>query len=149
MNTEVTHSLPPFSDLRLHEFDMYLHLPYKKDIYLCTPETIKLISGNVVKYYTIQPLDEITIDTNDLAEHLVELGKEESRRFHSHIIARPEDVIDYEDTAASVLPGDPAEPLTDAGSPESSSAPAPKPVLTSSFAEVSENDYDFSFLNRK
>lgn len=148
-NDNPARSLPPFAELRVNEFEMYDHLPYHKDIYLCTPEMIKTVTGNVVKYYTVQEDESLTIDTNDLAKHLVECGKEESRRFHSHDIPDPDNVID---TVAlheeDVTPADAAPASAGKAAKTKAAEPEPKKITNAfaGFEDEDENDDDFSFL---
>jgi len=154
MSTELSRQLAPFLELRIDDHDIYQKLPYKKDIYLCPPESVRLISGNVIKYYTIIPEEQVILDTNDLAEHLVALGKEESRRYHSHFIDNQKDVIDQEE----FMSGEPvfeaglaAQALTQDFSPDTQKTPAaakPQQVITNPFLDVSEDDDDYSFLGR-
>ena len=40
---------------------MYDKLPYKRDITLCGPETLELISGNIIKYYQYKIVDAFHI----------------------------------------------------------------------------------------
>ena len=154
MSTELSRQLAPFLELRIDNHDIYHKLPYKKDIYLCPPESVRLISGNVVKYYTIIPEEPIILDTNDLAEHLVALGKEESRRYHSHFIDDPENVIDQEDVISGeqgFQAGLAAQALVRDTDPDTQKSPAaaePQQVITNPFLDVSEDDDDYSFLGR-
>lgn len=166
MSEAPVRTLPPFLDSNHNAHDIYRFLPYHKDIELCPPEMIRLLSGNVVKYYTIVREESVTIDTNNLAEHLVKLGKQASARYHSHIIVHPEDIIDGEasvtdssdmDEAVAALLAEQArntQSLTDSDSsmedlPDANAAPkeAPSAPLTNPFADI-EDDDDFSFLSR-
>lgn len=45
---------------------MYDHLPYERNYDCCNENHIRLVSGNLAKYYTITPTDEIvTISNHD------------------------------------------------------------------------------------
>ncbi len=151
MNTDATHTLPPFLDPRASRYDMYQHLPYVKNIELCSPDTIRLVSGNVLKYYMILRLpDTVTINTNPIAEFLVEQGKRASLRYHSHIVPKPEDILEAEEgfqagiSPAEILHTEAAPALADTVPDEETS----EAELTNAFADVSEFDDDFSFLQR-
>ena len=149
MNTDATHTLPPFLDPRASRYDMYQHLPYVKNIELCSPDTIRLVSGNVLKYYMIISLpDTVTINTNPLAEFLVEQGKRASLRYHSHIVPKPEDIIDAQEGFQSGI--SPVEVLHTEEEPDliDTASSEKEQELTNPFADVSEYDDDFSFLQR-
>ncbi|MCI8625038.1 MAG: hypothetical protein HFI40_01945 [Lachnospiraceae bacterium] len=149
MNTDATHTLPPFLDPRASRYDMYQHLPYVKNIELCSPDTIRLVSGNVLKYYMIISLpDTVTINTNPIAEFLVEQGKRASLRYHSHIVPKPEDIIDAQEGFQSGI--SPVEVLHTEEEPDliDTASSEKEQELTNPFADVSEYDDDFSFLQR-
>ena len=149
MNTDATHTLPPFLDPRASRYDMYQHLPYVKNIELCSPDTIRLVSGNVLKYYMIISLpDTVTINTNPIAEFLVEQGKRASLRYHYHIVPKPEDIIDAQEGFQSGI--SPVEVLHTEEEPDliDTASSEKEQELTNPFADVSEYDDDFSFLQR-
>ena len=149
MNTDATHTLPPFLDPRASRYDMYQHLPYVKNIELCSPDTIRLVSGTVLKYYMIISLpDTVTINTNPIAEFLVEQGKRASLRYHSHIVPKPEDIIDAQEGFQSGI--SPVEVLHTEEEPDliDTASSEKEQELTNPFADVSEYDDDFSFLQR-
>lgn len=153
-NENPSRSLPPFAELRVNELEMYDHLPYHKDVELCPPEMIKMVSGNVVKYYTIQEDQSQTIDTNDLAEHLVERGRNASRHYHSHDILDSENVIDAEEFHEEDISTSPADTPPSVTPPSATSGKAPKSKqtgdkqITNAFSglEDDEDEDDFSFL---
>ncbi|QHQ62623.1 hypothetical protein Ana3638_19090 [Anaerocolumna sedimenticola] len=41
----------PYENILDSSITMYDKMPYKRDITICGPETLVLISGNIVKYY--------------------------------------------------------------------------------------------------
>ena len=151
--------LPPFDGQPLSSEDMYTHLPYVKDISLCTPETIRLVSGNVIKYYTVEQKDPVTVDSNAESDRLTQLSHDEVARKYAESIADQEDSLaDITESAADLaakLTEDSEPDIMEAGSPsEEDTAEAPEqesaePELTDAFAgynEDEEDEFDFSFL---
>ncbi len=44
---------------------MYDRLPYDRDIHLCGPENIRMRSGNVIKYYSLEDETPFFIENQD------------------------------------------------------------------------------------
>ena len=65
-------ALRPFSDLKDPTNTIYDHLPYRKDINLIKESDIRMVSGNVVKYTQLVVEEAKIIDTNELAEIIIE-----------------------------------------------------------------------------
>lgn len=58
----------PYEELfQAQSYSMYDHLPYKRDINLCGPDNITLVSGNIIKYYRYKLTDTYTIDSLDIS----------------------------------------------------------------------------------
>ena len=87
-------------------------------------------------------------NTNPIAEFLVEQGKRASLRYHSHIVPKPEDIIDAQEGFQSGI--SPVEVLHTEEEPDliDTASSEKEQELTNPFADVSEYDDDFSFLQR-
>lgn len=56
---------------------MYDHLPYERNYDFCNENHIRLVSGNLAKYYMIAPTDEVTTISNhddDIEARLQEIA---------------------------------------------------------------------------
>ena len=151
--------LPPFDGQPLSSEDMYTHLPYVKDITLCTPETIRLVSGNVIKYYTVEQKDPVTVDSNAESDRLTQLSHDEvARKYAESIAEQEESLADITETAADLAAKltedtepdvlDAQQALTAEEAPAEAAEPA-EAELTDAFEgynEDEEDEYDFSFL---
>ena len=59
--------LLPFEEMPLSCFSMYDNIPYVRDKDLCSEEAIKMVSGNVVKYYTTKQREgKVLLDSNGI-----------------------------------------------------------------------------------
>ena len=151
-------TLPPFDGVPLSSEDMYTHLPYVKDITLCTPETIRLVSGNVIKYYTVEKKDPITIDSNAESDRLTQLSHDEiARKYAQEMAEKEEDMDDMAESAADIAAmltqdSQPELPLNEEATesePEEAPETAEEPEIVDAFAGIDtdeEDEYDFSFL---
>lgn len=131
-------TLRPFSNLADPTDTIYDHLPYKKDINLVKESDVRLVSGNVVKYIQLVDEEPVIIDTNELAESLIEdeihLYKLEKAR-----LEREKQLLDdVKESEALVIDED----FTNEIAAEELDLESIK-VL----ASVDENEDDYSFLN--
>ena len=130
-------ALRPFSDLKDPTNTIYDHLPYRKDINLIKESDIRMVSGNVVKYTQLVVEEAKIIDTNELAEIIIE---EANSLYEAQLSEREpdetlmDDVSEDEIVAADV---DDDELFTGELDMDSSNA----------LAEADENEDDYSFLN--
>lgn len=154
--------LKPFDGAPFSAEDMYSHLPYVKDIALCTKETIRLNSGNIIKYYSVGNEESVTIDTNELSDHFTQLGHEESARKYIQNLDETEgegitdsalDVANklVEDNEQTTSSSEVTEDYDDQLAAPEGEAAGEDEVLTDAFAGVDDDDdeYDFSFLRPK
>ena len=130
-------ALRPFSDLKDPTNTIYDHLPYRKDINLIKESDIRMVSGNVVKYTQLVVEEAKIIDTNELAEIIIE---EANSLYEVQLSEREpdetlmDDVSEDEIVAADV---DDDELFTGELDMDSINA----------LAEADENEDDYSFLN--
>lgn len=55
----------PYDETLTENFSMYDHMPYELDETVCTRESICLVSGNVIKYYSYNPSHPFELDNQD------------------------------------------------------------------------------------
>ena len=133
-------ALRPFSDLKDPTNTIYDHLPYRKDINLIKESDIRMVSGNVVKYTQLVVEEAKIIDTNELAEIIIE---EASSLYEAQLSEREpdetlmDDVSEDEIVAADHDDVDDDELFTGELDMDSINA----------LAEADENEDDYSFLN--
>lgn len=133
-------ALRPFSDLKDPTNTIYDHLPYRKDINLIKESEIRMVSGNVVKYTQLVVEEAKIIDTNELAEIIIE---EANSLYEAQLSEREpdetlmDDVSEDEIVAADDDDVDDDELFTGELDMDSINA----------LAEADENEDDYSFLN--
>ena len=133
-------TLRPFSDLKDPTNTIYDHLPYRKDINLIKESDIRMVSGNVVKYTQLVVEEAKIIDTNELAEIIIE---EANSLYEAQLSEREpdetlmDDVSEDEIVAADDDDVDDDELFTGELDMDSINA----------LAEADENEDDYSFLN--
>ena len=133
-------ALRPFSDLKDPTNTIYDHLPYRKDINLIKESDIRMVSGNVVKYTQLVVEEAKIIDTNELAEIIIE---EANSLYEAQLSEREpdetlmDDVSEDEIVAAADDDVDDDELFTGELDMDSINA----------LAEADENEDDYSFLN--
>ena len=133
-------ALRPFSDLKDPTNTIYDHLPYRKDINLIKESDIRMVSGNVVKYTQLVVEEAKIIDTNELAEIIIE---EANSLYEAQLSEREpdetlmDDVSEDEIVAADEDDVDDDELFTGELDMDSINA----------LAEADENEDDYSFLN--
>ena len=133
-------ALRPFSDLKDPTNNIYDHLPYRKDINLIKESDIRMVSGNVVKYTQLVVEEAKIIDTNELAEIIIE---EANSLYEAQLSEREpddtlmDDVSEDEIVAADDDDVDDDELFTGELDMDSINA----------LAEADENEDDYSFLN--
>ena len=133
-------ALRPFSDLNDPTNTIYDHLPYRKDINLIKESDIRMVSGNVVKYTQLVVEEAKIIDTNELAEIIIE---EANSLYEAQLSEREpdetlmDDVSEDEIVAADDDDVDDDELFTGELDMDSINA----------LAEADENEDDYSFLN--
>jgi hypothetical protein len=133
-------SLRPFSDLKDPTNTIYDHLPYRKDINLIKDSDIRMVSGNVVKYTQLVVEETKIIDTNELAEVIID---EVSSLYLANISNHEEDDTLMDDVSEDeIVVADDGEVADDelfTGELDMESINA--------LAEADENEDDYSFLN--
>ena len=131
-------TLRPFSDLQDPTDTIYDHLPYKKDINIINENSIRLESGNVVKYVKLDVNKPFVIDTNELAEIIIDeenaLHTLESARFEQGEYLM-DDVEEEDIVQADVKP-----------STEASNIKLDIESINA-LADADENEDDYSFLS--
>lgn len=133
-------ALRPFSDLKDPTNTIYDHLPYRKDINLIKESDIRMVSGNVVKYTQLVVEEAKIIDTNELAEIIIE---EANSLYEAQLSEREPDetLMDdvSEDEIVAADDGDVDDDELFTGELDMDSINA--------LAEADENEDDYSFLN--
>ena len=133
-------ALRPFSDFKDPTNTIYDHLPYRKDINLIKESDIRMVSGNVVKYTQLVVEEAKIIDTNELAEIIIE---EANSLYEAQLSEREpdetlmDDVSEDEIVAADDDDVDDDELFTGELDMDSINA----------LAEADENEDAYSFLN--
>jgi len=132
-------ALRPFSDLKDPTNTIYDHLPYRKDINLIKESDIRMVSGNVVKYTQLVVEEAKIIDTNELAEIIIE---EANSLYEAQLSEREPDETLMDDVSEDEIVAadddvDDDELFTGELDMDSINA----------LAEADENEDDYSFLN--
>lgn len=134
-------ALRPFSDLKDPTNTIYDHLPYRKDINLIKESDIRMVSGNVVKYTQLVVEEAKIIDTNELAEIIIE---EANSLYEAQLSEREPDETLMDDVSEDeIVAADDGDDVDDdelfTGELDMDSINA--------LAEADENEDDYSFLN--
>ena len=134
-------ALRPFSDLKDPTNTIYDHLPYRKDINLIKESDIRMVSGNVVKYTQLVVEEAKIIDTNELAEIIIE---EANSLYEAQLSEREPDETLMDDVSEDeIVTADDDDDVDDdelfTGELDMDSINA--------LAEADENEDDYSFLN--
>ena len=130
-------ALRPFSDLKDPTNTIYDHLPYRKDINLIKESDIRMVSGNVVKYTQLVVEEAKIIDTNELAEIIIE---EASSLYEAQLSERePDDTLMDDVSEDEIVAADDGDDELFTGELDMDSINA--------LAEADENEDDYSFLN--
>ena len=130
-------ALRPFSDLKDPTNTIYDHLPYRKDINLIKESDIRMVSGNVVKYTQLVVEEAKIIDTNELAEIIIE---EANSLYEAQLSEREPDETLMDDVSEDeIVAADDGDDELFTGELDMDSINA--------LAEADENEDDYSFLN--
>lgn len=133
-------ALRPFSDLKDPTNTIYDHLPYRKDINLIKESDIRMVSGNVVKYTQLVVEEAKIIDTNELAEIIIE---EASSLYEAQLSERePDDTLMDDVSEDEIVAADD----DDVGDDELFTGELDMDSINA-LAEADENEDDYSFLN--
>lgn len=134
-------ALRPFSDLKDPTNTIYDHLPYRKDINLIKESDIRMVSGNVVKYNQLVVEEAKIIDTNELAEIIIE---EASSLYEAQLSERePDDTLMDDVSEDEIVAADDGD---DVGDDELFTGELDMDSINA-LAEADENEDDYSFLN--
>ena len=134
-------ALRPFSDLKDPTNTIYDHLPYRKDINLIKESDIRMVSGNVVKYTQLVVEEAKIIDTNELAEIIIE---EASSLYEAQLSERePDDPLMDDVSEDEIVAADDGD---DVGDDELFTGELDMDSINA-LAEADENEDDYSFLN--
>jgi len=134
-------ALRPFSDLKDPTNTIYDHLPYRKDINLIKESDIRMVSGNVVKYTQLVVEEAKIIDTNELAEIIIE---EASSLYEAQLSERePDDTLMDDVSEDEIVAADDGD---DVGDDELFTGELDIDSINA-LAEADENEDDYSFLN--
>lgn len=134
-------ALRPFSDLKDPTNTIYDHLPYRKDINLIKESDIRMVSGNVVKYTQLVVEEAKIIDTNELAEIIIE---EASSLYEAQLSERePDDTLMDDVSEDEIVTADDGD---DVGDDELFTGELDMDSINA-LAEADENEDDYSFLN--
>ena len=134
-------ALRPFSDLKDPTNTIYDHLPYRKDINLIKESDIRMVSGNVVKYTQLVVEEAKIIDTNELAEIIIE---EASSLYEAQLSERePDDTLMDDVSEDEIVATDDGD---DVGDDELFTGELDMDSINA-LAEADENEDDYSFLN--
>ena len=133
-------ALRPFSDLKDPTNTIYDHLPYRKDINIIKESDIRMVSGNVVKYTQLVVEEAKIIDTNELAEIIIE---EANSLYEAQLSEREPDETLMDDVSGDEIVAADDDDVDDdelfTGELDMDSINA--------LAEADENEDDYSFLN--
>lgn len=134
-------ALRPFSDLKDPTNTIYDHLPYRKDINLIKESDIRMVSGNVVKYTQLVVEEAKIIDTNELAEIIIE---EANSLYEAQLSERePDDTLMDDVSEDEIIAADDGD---DVGDDELFTGELDMDSINA-LAEADENEDDYSFLN--
>lgn len=134
-------ALRPFSDLKDPTNTIYDHLPYRKDINLIKESDIRMVSGNVVKYTQLVVEEAKIIDTNELAEIIIE---EANSLYEAQLSERePDDTLMDDVSEDEIVAADDGD---DVGDDELFTGELDMDSINA-LAEADENEDDYSFLN--
>ena len=134
-------ALRPFSDLKDPTNTIYDHLPYRKDINLIKESDIRMVSGNVVKYTQLVVEEAKIIDTNELAEIIIE---EASSLYEAQLSERePDDTLMDDVSEDEIVAADDGD---DVGDDDLFTGELDMDSINA-LAEADENEDDYSFLN--
>ena len=134
-------ALRPFSDLKDPTNTIYDHLPYRKDINLIKESDIRMVSGNVVKYTQLVVEEAKIIDTNELAEIIIE---EANSLYEAQLSEREPDETLMDDVSEDEIVT--ADDGDDVGDDELFTGELDMDSINA-LAEADENEDDYSFLN--
>lgn len=135
-------ALRPFSDLKDPTNTIYDHLPYRKDINLIKESDIRMVSGNVVKYTQLVVEEAKIIDTNELAEIIIE---EASSLYEAQLSERePDDTLMDDVSEDEIVAADDDD--DDVDDDELFTGELDMDSINA-LAEADENEDDYSFLN--
>lgn len=134
-------ALRPFSDLKDPTNTIYDHLPYRKDINLIKESDIRMVSGNVVKYTQLVVEEAKIIDTNELAEIIIE---EANSLYEAQLSEREPDETLMDDVSEDEIVA--ADDGDDVGDDELFTGELDMDSINA-LAEADENEDDYSFLN--
>lgn len=134
-------ALRPFSDLKDPTNTIYDHLPYRKDINLIKESDIRMVSGNVVKYTQLVVEEAKIIDTNELAEIIIE---EASSLYEAQLSEREPDETLMDDVSEDEIVA--ADDDDDVDDDELFTGELDMDSINA-LAEADENEDDYSFLN--
>ena len=135
-------ALRPFSDLKDPTNTIYDHLPYRKDINLIKESDIRMVSGNVVKYTQLVVEEAKIIDTNELAEIIIE---EANSLYEAQLSEREPDETLMDDVSEDEIVAA-ADDDDDVGDDELFTGELDMDSINA-LAEADENEDDYSFLN--
>lgn len=134
-------ALRPFSDLKDPTNTIYDHLPYRKDINLIKESDIRMVSGNVVKYTQLVVEEAKIIDTNELAEIIIE---EANSLYEAQLSEREPDETLMDDISEDEIVA--ADDDDDVDDDELFTGELDMDSINA-LAEADENEDDYSFLN--
>ena len=134
-------ALRPFSDLKDPTNTIYDHLPYRKDINLIKESDIRMVSGNVVKYTQLVVEEAKIIDTNELAEIIIE---EANSLYEAQLSEREPDETLMDDVSEDEIVA--AADDDDVDDDELFTGELDMDSINA-LAEADENEDDYSFLN--
>lgn len=134
-------ALRPFSDLKDPTNTIYDHLPYRKDINLIKESDIRMVSGNVVKYTQLVVEEAKIIDTNELAEIIIE---EANSLYEAQLSERERDETLMDDVSEDEIVA--ADDDDDVDDDELFTGELDMDSINA-LAEADENEDDYSFLN--
>ena len=136
-------ALRPFSDLKDPTNTIYDHLPYRKDINLIKESDIRMVSGNVVKYTQLVVEEAKIIDTNELAEIIIE---EANSLYEAQLSEREPDETLMDDVSEDEIVAADDDDDDDVDDDELFTGELDMDSINA-LAEADENEDDYSFLN--
>ena len=136
-------ALRPFSDLKDPTNTIYDHLPYRKDINLIKESDIRMVSGNVVKYTQLVVEEAKIIDTNELAEIIIE---EANSLYEAQLSEREPDETLMDDVSEDEIVAADDDDVDDVDDDELFTGELDIDSINA-LAEADENEDDYSFLN--
>ncbi len=149
----IKHKLRPFNTTMTEDMSTYDRIKYIRDIDLCTNKMITLVTGNVLKYFTIDMGDPFELKgMDDLAAIKIKeyLAKERIRLgvVDDDLMEYPMEDEEPEDEEGILLEEFEPEPAAESvAPPKTTTAPTSRKRSKNFMQNFNSDEVDFSFLS--